>query len=71
MVVGWTIVSLIGYVVLYTQTRPGVAYFGAILTTAAFVTIPPQLAWVSGNTSGDLKKSVVIAMMVGTGNLGG
>jgi hypothetical protein len=71
MVIAWSIISLIGYTILYTQTRAGVAYFGAILTTAAFVTIPPQLAWMSGNTSGELKRSVVIAMVVGTGNLGG
>jgi hypothetical protein len=64
-------VTLIGYIVLYTQTRPGVAYVGAVLATGTSVATPPLLAWMTGNTSGDLKRAVVVAMAVGAGTLGG
>lgn len=71
-VVGGAFVSLIGYIVLYTQTKPGVAYVGAILCAAGvYPTIAVDLAWAGGNAGGSLKRGVVIAMVIGIGNLGG
>src|SRR5262249_34415890 len=67
----WTLISLIGYIVSITQTRPGVAYFGAVLSTGIFVTIPPLLAWTANNDAGDFKRAIVLAMTIGSGNLGG
>lgn len=65
-------VSLIGYIVLYTQTAPGKAYVGAILAAVGvFPTIAVDLAWAGGNAGGDVKRGVVIAMVIGIGNLGG
>ncbi|KAL0956742.1 hypothetical protein HGRIS_002862 [Hohenbuehelia grisea] len=71
-IVGCCLVSLIGYLVLYTQTRPGVAYFGAILAAVGvYPTIAVDLAWAGGNAGGDVKRGVVLAMVIGIGNLGG
>ncbi|KAF4598010.1 hypothetical protein EYR40_006359 [Pleurotus pulmonarius] len=71
-IVGGCLVALIGYIILYTQTKPGVAYFGAILAaTGIYPTIAVDLAWAGGNAGGDVKRGVVIAMVIGIGNLGG
>jgi MFS family permease len=50
-------VSLIGYIVLYTQTRPGAAYAGAVLAAmGVYPTIAVDLAWAGGNAGGDVRK---------------
>jgi hypothetical protein len=65
-------VSLIGYGILYTQTRPGIAYVGIILAaTGVYPTVPVIMAWTRGNVAGSLKRGVVIATVVGIGSLGG
>ena len=72
VIIGGAFVSLIGYIVLYTQKAAGAGYAGAILAAVGvFPTIAVALAWVGGNAGGDLKRGVVIAMVVGLGNLGG
>jgi hypothetical protein len=72
IVAGGAFISLIGYIVLYTQTAAGAGYAGALLAAAGvFPTVAVDLAWVGGNAGGDLKRGVVIAMVVGLGNLGG
>jgi hypothetical protein len=72
VVIGCAFVSLIGYIVLYTQKAPGAGYAGATLAAiGVFPTIAVELAWIGGNAGGDLKRGVVIAMVVGLGNLGG
>jgi hypothetical protein len=71
-VVGGAFVSLIGYIVLYTQTAPGAGYAGAVLAAVGiFPTVPAAVAWAEGNAGGDVKRGVVIAMVVGVANLGG
>ena len=65
-------ISLIGYIVLYTQKAAGAGYAGAVLAAAGvYPTVAVILAWVGGNAGGDLKRGVVIAMVIGLGNLGG
>lgn len=66
-------VSLIGYIIVnMSPNAPRVGYAGAVLAAAgAFSTIPVNLAWAGGNAGGDIKKGVVIAMVIGLGNLGG
>ncbi|KIM83274.1 hypothetical protein PILCRDRAFT_7231, partial [Piloderma croceum F 1598] len=72
IVAGGAFISLIGYIVLYTQKAAGAGYAGALLAAAGvFPTVAVDLAWVGGNAGGDLKRGVVIAMVVGLGNLGG
>ena len=71
-VIAGAFVSLVGYIVLYTQTSAGVSYAGAILAAVGvFPTIAVDLAWASSNAGGDVKRGVVIAMVIGIGNLGG
>jgi MFS family permease len=71
-IVGGSFVSLIGYIVLYTQSKPGVAYVGAILSAmGVFPVVPVSIAWAGGNAGGSLKRGVVLAMVIGISNLGG
>ncbi|KIK98464.1 hypothetical protein PAXRUDRAFT_31147 [Paxillus rubicundulus Ve08.2h10] len=71
-VIGGAFVSLLGYIVLYTQSSPGASYVGTIIAAAGvFPTIAVDLAWAGSNAGGDLKRGVVIAMVIGLGNLGG
>lgn len=50
-------VSLIGYIVLYTQERPGPAYVGAVLAAVGiYPTIAVDLAWVGSSAGGDIRK---------------
>lgn len=72
VIIGSTFVSLVGYIVLYTQKAAGAGYAGAVLASAGvFPTIAVDLAWAGGNAGGDLKRGVVLAMVIGLGNLGG
>ena len=71
-VIAGAFVSLVGYIVLYTQTSAGASYVGAILAAVGvFPTIAVDLAWAGSNAGGDVKRGVVIAMVIGMGNLGG
>lgn len=36
-----------------------------------FPSVALTIAWAGGNAGGDIKKAVVIAMVIGVGNLGG
>ncbi|KAG6326312.1 hypothetical protein ID866_12777, partial [Astraeus odoratus] len=59
-VIGGALVSLIGYLTLYTQQSAGASYAGAVL--AAIGVYPPTpviLAWASSNAGGDMKRGVV------------
>ncbi|KAG9316742.1 MFS general substrate transporter [Chiua virens] len=71
-VIAGAIVSLVGYLVLYTQSSPSASYAGAVLAAVGvFPTIAVDLAWAGANAGGDVKRGVVIAMVIGLGNLGG
>jgi len=66
-------VSLIGYIMVNMSPNvPRMGYAGAVLAAAgAFSAVPVNLAWAGGNAGGDVKRGVVIAMVIGLGNLGG
>ena len=71
-IIGSCIMSLVGFIVLYTQEKPGAAYAGAIIAAmGAYPTIAVDLAWAGSAAGGDLRKGVTLAMVIGTGNLGG
>ncbi|KAF9449671.1 MFS general substrate transporter [Macrolepiota fuliginosa MF-IS2] len=71
-IISGCIVSLIGYIILYTQTRPGVSYGGAVLAAVGvYPTIAIALAWAGSAAGGDIRKGVTLAMVIGIGNLGG
>lgn len=49
-----------------------VCTIGAIIAClGVYPTIAVNLAWAGGNAGGDAKRGVVIAMVIGIGNLGG
>jgi hypothetical protein len=64
-------VSMVGYIVAYTSSKPGPGYAAAIIAACGvFPAIPVSLAWAGGNAGGDMKRGVVLAMVIGIGNLG-
>ncbi|KAG1770916.1 major facilitator superfamily domain-containing protein [Suillus occidentalis] len=71
-IIGGALVSLVGYILLYTSVKAGPSYAGACLAAAGtFPTVPVILAWAGSNAGGDLKRGVVLAMVIGISNLGG
>jgi cyanate permease len=66
------VVSLIGFIMAYMTSTPGAGYAAAIIATSGvFPTVPIILTWAGGNTGGEMKRAVVIAMVVGFGNFAG
>jgi MFS family permease len=66
------LVSLVGYILLYCSVQAGPSYAGACLAAAGnYPTVPVILAWAGSNAGGDLKRGVVLAMVIGISNLGG
>ncbi|KAG2075432.1 MFS general substrate transporter [Suillus decipiens] len=71
-IIGGAFVSLVGYIVLYCSVRAGPSYAGACLAAAGiYPTVPVVLTWAGSNAGGDLKRAVVLAMVIGISNLGG
>ncbi|KAG1736554.1 MFS general substrate transporter [Suillus lakei] len=71
-IVGGALVSLVGYILLYCSVQAGPSYVGACLAAAGnYPTVAVVLAWAGSNAGGDLKRGVVLAMVIGLGNLGG
>ncbi|KAG1896884.1 major facilitator superfamily domain-containing protein [Suillus fuscotomentosus] len=71
-IIGGALVSLVGYILLYCSVRAGPSYVGACLAAAGvYPTIAIVLAWAGSSAGGDLKRGVVIAMVIGLSNLGG
>ncbi|THH16012.1 hypothetical protein EW146_g4559 [Bondarzewia mesenterica] len=71
-IVGGALLSICGYLILYNTSSPGAGYAGAVIACmGVYPTIAVDLAWAGGNAGGDLKRGVVIAMVIGLGNLGG
>ncbi|KAJ7692341.1 major facilitator superfamily domain-containing protein, partial [Mycena olivaceomarginata] len=71
-IIGSSFVALIGYIVLYTTKSPGAGYAGAVLSAVGvYPTIAVDLAWAGSIAGGDVRRGVVIAMVIGLGNLGG
>ena len=71
-VLAGAITALAGYVVLFATKSPGAGYAGTMVAACGlFPGVALALAWAGGNAGGDVKKAVVIAMVIGVGNLGG
>lgn len=69
---GGCLVSIVGFAVLFGTSSPGAGYAGAMIAAAGlFPNIACILVWAGGNAGGDIKRGVVIAMVIGIGNLGG
>ncbi|KAI0739493.1 MFS general substrate transporter [Daedaleopsis nitida] len=71
-VLAGTLTALAGYVVLFASTGPGAGYAGTMVAASGlFPAVACVLAWAGGNVGGEVKRGVVIAMVIGLGNLGG
>ena len=71
-IVTCALVSIIGYIIAYTTTTPGPRYTAAIIAACgAFPCIPISFAWAGGNAGGNMKRGIVLAVVIGLGNLGG
>ncbi|KAM5541470.1 hypothetical protein V8D89_005024 [Ganoderma adspersum] len=71
-ILGGCVTALVGYVVLFATKSAGAGYAGTMVAACGlFPGIALTLAWTGGNTGGDVKKAVVIAMVIGVSNLGG
>mgnify|MGYP007051639592 FL=1 len=55
-VVGCTLISMTGFIILLSQSRPAVSYFGAILASVIYAAIPPALTWAGSIAGGDVCK---------------
>ncbi|KAG2363325.1 MFS general substrate transporter [Suillus spraguei] len=71
-IIGCAVVAIVGYILLYCGGSAGMSYAGTCLAAiGVYPTIAVDLAWAGSNAGGDLKRGVVIAMVIGLGNLGG
>ncbi|KAJ7499646.1 MFS general substrate transporter [Mycena latifolia] len=71
-ILGIAVVGIIGYAIWYSTESATAGYVAAFLACAGtFGNIALVLSWAGSNTGGDLKRSVVLAMVIGLGNLGG
>jgi hypothetical protein len=66
------LVSMIGYIIAYTTSAPGPGYAAAIIAACgSFPSIAISVAWAGGNAGGNIKRGIVLALVVGLGNVGG
>ncbi|KAJ7477005.1 MFS general substrate transporter [Mycena galericulata] len=71
-ILGIAILGIIGYAIWFTTRSATAGYVAAFLAcSGTFGNTALVLAWAGSNTGGDLKRSVVLAMVIGLGNLGG
>ncbi|KAI0050670.1 MFS general substrate transporter [Auriscalpium vulgare] len=64
--------GLVGYIILIASRNAAVSYFAVYLAAASiYPTIPNSVAWVSSNVEGSYKRSAVLGMAIGFGNLNG
>ncbi|KAJ7330994.1 MFS general substrate transporter [Mycena albidolilacea] len=71
-ILGVAIMGIIGYTIWFSTQSAAAGYIAAFFACAGTLpNIALVLSWVGSNTGGDLKRSVVLAMVIGLGNLGG
>ncbi|KAJ7034654.1 MFS general substrate transporter [Mycena alexandri] len=71
-ILGIAVIGIVGYAVWYGTKSATAGYIAAFLAcSGTFPNIALILSWAGNNTGGDLKRSVVLAMVIGLGNLGG
>jgi hypothetical protein len=70
-IAGGALVSMIGYIIAYTTSEPGPGYAAAIIAACgSFPSIAISVAWAGGNAGGNIKRGIVLALVVGLGNVG-
>ncbi|KAH8120224.1 MFS general substrate transporter [Phellopilus nigrolimitatus] len=64
--------GLIGYIILIVSRNYALSYFACFLAASGiYPLIPNSVAWVSANTEGSYKRSAVLGLAIGWGNLNG
>nr|VWP01923.1 N/A [Ganoderma boninense] len=65
-------VAIVGYAMLLGTKTPVVQYAGSVLVAAGLLpSVATLLAWTGGNFAGELKRAVVLGIVIGFGNFGG
>jgi hypothetical protein len=65
-------ISMIGYIIAYNTSQPGPGYVATVFAASgAYPNVALVLAWAGGNAGGNMKRGVVLALVIGLGNLGG
>ena len=65
-------ISMIGYLIAYNTNHPGPSYLATVFAASgAYPNIALLLAWAGGNAGGNMKRGIVLAIVIGLGNLGG
>lgn len=64
--------AIVGYAMVFTLRHPAAQYAGTIVVAAGLLpSVACHLAWTGSNFGGEVKRAVIITMVVGCGNLGG
>ncbi|KAN0135404.1 MFS general substrate transporter [Lactarius tabidus] len=67
-----SIISMIGYLIAYNTSQPGPGYVATVFAASgAYPNVALLLAWAGGNAGGNMKRGIVLAIVIGLGNLGG
>lgn len=70
-IAGASCIAVVGYIILLSQNKPGVSYFGTILAAGGiYPATALVLAWPANNVSGQTKRAIANAMQISIGNLG-
>ena len=61
-----------GYIIAYNTSTPGPGYVATFFAACgAYPNVALVLAWSGGNAGGNMKRGIVLALVIGLGNLGG
>ncbi|EJF66980.1 MFS general substrate transporter [Dichomitus squalens LYAD-421 SS1] len=63
--------GLIGYIILICSKNPSLSYFAVYLAASSIYPTIRTHAWVASNVEGSYKRSAVLGMAIGWGNLNG
>ena len=70
-IMGSSCFAIIGYIILLSDTRPGVSYVGTIFAAGGiYPATAIVLSWPANNVSGQTKRATANAMQISVGNLG-
>jgi MFS family permease len=70
-ILGTSTLAIIGYIILLSNTRPGVSYLGTIFAaTGIYPSVALVLAWPALNVSGQTKRAIANALQISIGNCG-
>lgn len=70
-IMGSSGLACIGYIILLSQDKAGVSYFGTILAAAGiYPSVAIVLSWPANNVSGQTKRCISNALQISIGNCG-